>query len=245
MTNINSNSTRPVGTIDDELLTLLQGTEHHAMYAAMLSDLDRFETPMAIKTEEDYARAYSVKSALCSLSCHTVNNNLPQNDRVWLLESVWGKALKKYNDRHLLKDSDDVFVANYLLAKRYYTAIDRNALLALAKMRGFLRQINGSLVVVGLSKKVGDNTFTIDRHGRHHRNFIRTIGRQYFRLSMQDVILDESFFNDIPHVEDNFRETYLGDGKGLSKYPSIASDTYYRLCEILQKFATNAEQVAT
>jgi hypothetical protein len=225
----------------NDLIISMSGDKTPAAYSErmqlMIKNLDALEVPMKIKTEADYQVAYKIKGELCSLSCYTFNNNLPQDKRVWELESIWGKALTKFNNKLHLKSSEDIVLANYLLSNRRYKIIDHSKLVGYAKKRGFLRIVNGKIAVVGLVKKVRDNVTRLDRRGREYSLFVNTIGRQYFMIELfkDDVFQnDPSLLDGIPVIENGYYDSGFGFGKGSSKRPPIKKETLSVLMGILK-----------
>lgn len=194
-----------------------------------LKRLDALEDAPPIADEEQYRYARAVKSMLASLSCFTFNTKHPEDERVWRLESEWGRELACYNRRFLLKDHEARAIARYLLWSRYWPGIDHRGLFDDAKRRGLLRKLRRqgrgdldfALYVVGLEMKLGDNTFTVDRHGRHYRHYHRTCARQAFhvmqRLDLAGLESDATWFEDVPTLGEDWTETFLGDGKFVAR----------------------------
>ena len=196
-------------------------------YASMcdqiLANLHIFENDFKIENESDYEIAYIIKGYLCTASCYTFNNNHSENDRVWELENVYGKAMAKYNKRFLFKNPEAILIANYLLSSKYYVNIDNFEVISIAKKLNILRKSNGYLYVVGLSKKVGDNVFTVDCKGRGHRQYQNTIGRQAFPFSNQryEEFINNSFLNGIEELSKFCNKTDIGDYKNCCKTPPL------------------------
>lgn len=190
-----------------------------------LRHLDELERPPRIRNEEQYSGAREVKSLLASLSCFTFNTGHPENDRVWRLEALWGRALARYNQRYLIRDHETRAIARYLLWSRYWPGVDPRQVLDEAKRRAVLRKgkasglgtPNAHLYVVGLEMKVGDNTFTVDNYGRHYRHYHRTCARQAFHLGealdRAGIAAAASWFADVPELGAAWTETAIGDGK--------------------------------
>jgi hypothetical protein len=167
---------------------------------------------------------------LSHLSCFTFNNQHPEEDRVWKLESVWAKVLKQYNRRLLIKDEDTRLVARYLLWRRYFLGVDARAAFVLARQKGILyRSGEGrhsvGLYIVGLDRAVGDNVFTVDRRGREHRKYGRTIGRQALEV-LQPLPWsgDEAaaFVASLPELNGTYRPTSIGDYKHAARASAFA-----------------------
>jgi hypothetical protein len=194
-----------------------------------LQHLDALENPPRIADEKQYRYARAVKSMLASLSCFTFNTKHPEDDRVWRLESEWGRELARYNRRFLVKDHETRAIARYLLWPRYWPGVDHRQLFDEAKRRGLLRKrrpqgrgdLDFCLYVVGLEMKVGDNTFTVDRHGRHYRHYNRSCARQAFHMAKPlDLAGPEdeaTWLADVPALGENWTETSLGDGKFVAR----------------------------
>lgn len=208
-----------------------------------LDNLDDLEKAFKIQTEDDYVLANSIKGLLCSLSCTTFNTKHPDNDQVWRIESIYGSLMVGYNKKNLLKNRSDILVANYLIGKTTYVGINFNHVLNYAKERNFIRQSNGRLYVIGLLKKVGDNVFSIDRRGRQHRQYVDTIGRQYFAVPSCRYNPTKEFFDGIPMLDEKtYYEGFFADHKGGSKYPALCA--FQDLNNILKSFSSDRTKAA-
>lgn len=208
---------------------------------ALLTQLERFRTPLRIQDEDDYRRARAIKSALCSLSCYTFNNRLAENDEVWRLESAWAAELHRWNRRLLLKEPLDIAIANYLLWNyRLRGPIPTQSIYETAREREILRRWNDEPLVVGLEKKTGDNVFTVDRYERHYRQYGRTIGRQAFWLPSwhadAKALTDApAFVASLPELPEDYERVWVRDGKYCARPVRMHRRTLRMLA---QHFAT-------
>lgn len=197
--------------------------EYERRQQALLARLERVRVPFRIRDENGYRRARAIKSALCSLSCYTFNNQLAQDAEVWRLESEWGAELHRWNRRLLLKEPLDIAIGNYLLWNyRLRGQIPTPRVYETARERAILRRWNDEPVVVGLEKKAGDNMFTLDRFGRHHRQYARTIGRQAFWLpgwqaDSQTLCDTAAFVASLPELPEDYERVWVRDGKHCAR----------------------------
>lgn len=196
--------------------------EYRKRQQGLLEKIDLLTQPISIVDEASYAKARRIKSLLGSLFCYCLNTENPLSQKVGEAEDGWGRALSKYNDRLLIKDHETRCIARYLCWGRYYWHIDIKKVLDEAKDRNILRQGmnegtglgNGRLLVVGLKMQVGDNVFTVDYLGRHHRQYCHTIGRQAFHLNQSyEKSVDDAWLSDIPVIGDDYELTWVHDGK--------------------------------
>ena len=71
--------------------------------------------------------------------------------------------------------------ARYVIWSYIFRDVDHAKVLDHLKGSGLLRRdADGRVLVLGLSAKVGDNLFSVDRRGREHRRYVDTLGRQGF-----------------------------------------------------------------
>ena len=207
----------------------------------ILTCLEKFEFPNSIKTEESYRQAQAIKSLLSGLFCYAANTNNPEFERVADAENRWGRMMAQYNRRCLIKDPKTRSLARYLLWNSYFLTVNLRVALEEAKRQGILRrgrddqgQPQNTLLVVGLEMKVGDNVFTVDRRGREHRQYVKTIGRQAFSVSQKyREVVDETFMDSIPVVDETYRHTSIGDHKHGARPISLR---YSERDSILQRF---------
>lgn len=211
----------------------------------LLANLEKLENPKTLNSDKDYARARRIKSALCSLSCYAFNTDHPQSDRICSAEGQWAQVLGAYNRRFLIRDAEIKLLANYLLWNRRYTQLDEHALIAIAVDKGILLRRDGRIYVVGLEKRVGNNVFSVDRFKRHHRQYLRTIGRQAFCVTW-DCYLDAArpHLERIGELDDECEVTSLGDGKYVAKPPRMPRDCHRRLSTLIKQWREGADNAA-
>lgn len=214
-----------------EVLAHLSGSEEadkiNERYNSILRNFDKiFSQHPVIRSEEDYLACSQAKSTLCSLSCYTANTNHPDNDKVWDMEGVYGKAMEKYNRKILIKDKEAKIRARYLIWNYSYQAADQDAVLRDAAADGILVKkteagITTQLYVVGLCYKVGDNTFRVDSKGREHRRYVNTVGRQAILVNLSDVSSfvrnHPEIMDSIPELDDSYYTYSTGNGKNMIK----------------------------
>lgn len=222
---------------------------YHTTHHAWLARLDEFETPFPVTTEAEYRKADAVRRMLSGLSCYTFNTRHPLNDRVWALESTWAATLVKFNRRLLIKDPDARLVARYLLWSFVFRGPDPRAAFVLARQHGLLRKCSRTdgrgplLCVIGLDRAVGDNVFTVDRRGREHRRYGRTIGRQAFPVCRTLPWSDddaEIFLATIPELDDSYRVTHIGDHKHAARGSAFRREAQRKLLALLDAVAPEA-----
>ncbi|MEI8659345.1 hypothetical protein [Vibrio sp. Hal054] len=214
-------------------------------YATLLNHLDSFSQAPVIKSEQDYFTAQKAKKLLCALSVYTSNTKHPDNQRVWHLENVYGEAMEKYNRSILIKDKDTKLVARYLAWTRYFTTdVDHIKVLHTAADLGVLRKTVSKLddggerirlFVVGLKHKVGDNTFTPDRLGREHRNYVETIGRQAIPVTVPTEAFiaftqDKAALAKIETLHDSYYVTNVCDRKGCIRAIPFGNQARLDVC---------------
>lgn len=218
----------------------------------LLDHLDDLEQPSAPTCEEEYRHLHAIKSQLASLYCHTFNTEHPAFDRVCRLEDEYGKLLAAYNRRLLVKSRSHVLVARYLLWSRRFAVISKNAAFLVAREFDLLRKVRQDasapwrLVVIGLSRAVGDNVFTVDRHGRQHRQHRRTIGRQAFAIEQSHAFTPQQwdeFLDGIPELDPTYREVYVGDRKHAVRGSAFTREAKREVFDILN--SSWADQLKT
>jgi len=215
--------------------------EYHDKMKLLISHLEDFKNPGKIKNKTDLKRAWEIKSALCGLSCYVFNNNLSEDlgDKVSLYSNQWYNRIVAFNRTYLVKDSVSKALANYLLWNYYFSSLDPLRVLQIANKRGLLRRKGNEVFVVGIQKKVGDNVFTPDRMGREHRHYLDSCGLQMFSLSnvyLKAIKANEAFIEEVPVVDEelNYRETYVGDGKGCARYVKMTSTMRNYVLELVR-----------
>lgn len=240
----------------DEFLARLHGSadaaSYHATHQAWIARLDEFEAPFPIKNEADYTKADAVRRMLSGLACYTFNTKHTEDKRVWALESLWGAAVAKYNRRLLLRNKDAKLVARYLLWTYRFPHIDPRAAFILARRHGVLRVASRrdgtqpTLCVVGLERAVGDNVFTMDRFGRHHRRYGKTIGRQALTVVRPlpwEGADAEAFLESIPELDPSYHVTNIGDFKHAARGSSFSRAAMRCAHELLRAVPDGEMQV--
>lgn len=205
---------------------------------AAIGMLDKVEGAierMKIKSQEAFNHAYGIKKVLCSLSCYTFNNKLPENDRVWELEGKIAKKMAVWMKSQLAKSDDNLLIRYILWNKRYYGDNERRKKILDALIeKGYIftrpaGEYNAQEVVItGIYCKVGDNCFTEGRNGRHTRQFVDVCVPQCFKILWE---IDEEYLatKDIPMVEKEVSMTYMRDGKGCARRPKFNRKDAQRL----------------
>lgn len=191
----------------------------------ILANLDRLANPSLPADEAEYKRMYAIKCAVGSLWCSMINNDRPGADRLSALKNAYAELLAKYNRRFLVAGKAKL-IARYLLWRRSFSAVERHVAFLVARELGVLRKTRYDathpwvLVVVGLDRKEGDNVFTVDKHERHYRHYLRTIGRQAFIIDkphgLEGAELD-AFLETVPELDETFRTVSIRDGKYCSR----------------------------
>lgn len=199
--------------------------EYRARNELILANLDRLENPSMPADEVDYQRMYAIKEAVGSLWCALINSDRPGADRLSKLENAYAELLAKYNRRFLVTGTAKL-IARYLLWRKTFSAVDRHVAFLVAREFGVLRKTRydrsqpWTLVVVGLDRKEGNNVFTVDKHERHYRQYLRTIGRQAFVVEKDHCLKGadlHAFLETIPELDPTFRTVAIRDGKYCSR----------------------------
>lgn len=212
--------------------------EYETRQQWMLNNLTRLNSIVEatnIKDEMSFDYARSIKTALCSLSCYTFNTNHPLNDTVWDMEAVLGKKMHKYVMKGLAPKDDNLRIRYLLWNKRYHgDELQRKAFIdhLLAKGYVFIRPSSQyhsfAFVVRGIYCKVGDNTFSVDRNGREHRQYKDVCMTQYFSFTWdQDIAYLKTL--DVPMMEKSIETTGMYDGKNCARHPKITRADSHRL----------------
>lgn len=185
--------------------------------------LDEFRVVFSIIDEPTYALAKRIRSAVDGLAYAGFNDpRLTRfQDSAFACASRWFEALDAYNRSLDLKDGPAKTVARYLTWRKYFPQVDPRAAFVLAKRFGILRRTDPqhgpiNLLLVGLRRKLRDNTAKQDSLGRWRAVFVRTYGRQCFpvlhKLPWEGEAL-ERFASDIPLVDDSYHDVHFHDSK--------------------------------
>jgi hypothetical protein len=207
-------------------------------YVQNLTTIEKVIQEFAIKSDAEFQQAVELKEMLCSLSCYTTNNNLPENDKVWELESILAQKMSKWSKTKLAKPDDNLLIRYILWNKKYQgDTEDRKKIIDLLVEKGYIFRHSDeyhkdTIVVAGIECKVGDNTFTEDVNGRQHRQYLSVCVPQCFPLTW---IQDEEYLESKRLVikDRMFNITSMSDGKGCARYPKITKKDYRRLKQIL------------
>lgn len=209
--------------------------QYRAEMQATLDMLDKIELAVSrfkITDQKSFESAKTIKGKLCSLSCYTFNNNLPENDRIWKIEAMLGKKMYAWTRKNLASSEDNLLI-RYLLWNKRYSAdkkvrewiIDR---LIEKELIGFIvRDNKKDIVVRGIHCKVGDNIFT-----GNARQYVRTCGPQCFHLEW-DMDVEYVKTKELPELTSTLDLIYLQDGKGSARHPKITKQDLKRLMEII------------
>lgn len=205
-------------------MTGLNDLEYNEKLKRVLS----WPLPAPCENQADYDRCYERRDMLANFSYSSDKRAEAKRSEIDVLLGAYEKALVLYNRRFLLKDGIARLIAKYMAWTKYFTAIDSKVAFKEAKDHDVLRKTvdeNGviCLYVVGLNFDVGDNTFTVDRRGRQHRQRNKTIGRQAIYVSNKYPFENDElkqFVADIPTLDPTFKEAVVGSGKNA--IPGIA-----------------------
>lgn len=204
--------------------------------------LDKIEDTvkrMKIKSEADFKRAHDIKGLLCSLSCYTFNNKLPEDERVWAVEAVLGKKMSLWVKSQLAEPDDNLLIRYILWSKRYLADSEgRKKILDRLVEKGYIfirpagEYSQQEVVVTGIQCKVGDNMHTVDRNGREHRQFVNVCVPQCFEL--KDIDKEYLATKDLPILDKDLSMTDFRDGKGSARYPKFTRKDSARLFNLIQ-----------
>ena len=209
----------------------------------MLNNLNFLElTVKATKINDSasYALAMGIKGALCSLSCYTFNSKHPLNDKVWELEHILGQKMFKWVLKNLAPKDENLMI-RYLLWNKRYTddGVMRKKFIDHLIDKGYISYSPSDkygfegFVLTGIYCKVGDNVFTQDYHGRHHRQYVNVCAQQYFDFHWpQDLEYLKTIAESVPRLEEAQETTSLGDGKGAARHPKITRSDLNRIFKL-------------
>lgn len=215
--------------------------EYRARNELLLANLECLENPSMPADEAEYQRMYAIKEAVGSLWCALINNDRPGADRLSKLENAYAELLARYNRRFLVSGTAKL-IARYLLWRKTFSAVDRHVAFLVAREFGVLRKTRydrsepWTLVVVGLDRKEGNNVFTVDKHERHYRQFLRTIGRQAFVVEKDHCLKGadlHAFLETIPELDPTFRTVIIRDGKYCSRASSFSRKAIHEAFALL------------
>jgi len=226
-------------------LAAIEGFDRDAYKARNELILDHaglFADPGEITDEAQYHLAYRIKNLVGGLWCSLTMDH-PSSSMVADIENQYGKRLKLYNRRALIRDPRHRLVARYLLWNRRFQHLQERTAFLAAREYGLLRKTRHSddvpwvLVVVGLDRKEGNNIFTVDRHGRHYRQYVESIGRQAFQVLQSHGMNDNElriFLESIPELEETYRVVAVCDGKHCARASAFTRDAKVETFNLLQ-----------
>lgn len=137
------------------------------------------------------------------------------------------RRLIGYTNRQIIRDPKLSLLCRYALSDTYFTQCDHARLMSIINDAGYLMKRvtqEGAVrfYIRGLKAKVGDNTFSIDRRGRDHRQYLNVTVEQAFPVypSRTAYTLDSHpFIKSVPDFDtDKYYLTAFGDGKGLARH---------------------------
>ncbi|MBW7932458.1 MAG: hypothetical protein H3C62_02355 [Gemmatimonadaceae bacterium] len=223
-------------------------TAYRARQDAMLAALDRFRAVPRIRTEAERARAWTAKQLLGSLWCHLVNSQDRRAAEVAGLEHQWARALARWSGRLLARTPEARTIARYLCWHRHYCGFVPEHVVEVAAAYGVLRRFRREweprrlfVGVVGLYAKVGDNTFTLDWQGRHHRRYSDVCVPQVFGLhpyyeAFIQTPAGQAVAAALPPLEPDYVDesfTTHGDAKHAARVPALRRSERLRVRELL------------
>lgn len=183
--------------------------------------LPMLASPAVIESADQYETAETLRN-LCGDIWWAGDclNETPDMKQASATSSAIFKRMKAYNNKFLLKDPKKLLVARYLLWAYIFPDLPARTAFLAAREYGFLRRSahpgSDAVYVVGLSRKVGDNMFTVDSRGRQHRQYNETLGRMAFYVT-KDMGMSEgerrAFIASLPVLDEGYHDTSIGDRK--------------------------------
>lgn len=203
----------------------------------ILQSLDEFEESverLTIKNEADFKIAVVGKGVLCSLSCYTFNNKLPENDRVWKLEQTLAKKMERWTKSQLADSEDSVLIRYILWNKRYFNDTEwRKKILDRLLEKGYIFILPADneqkFVLTGIHYKVGDNTFTMDGYRRYHPVCMP----QCFEL-IWDMDYGYLRTKDVPIIQKEVSLTPMDGLKGSARCPRFTPQDRVKLGTLIK-----------
>lgn len=213
-------------------------------YSAALVAIEQEYPDKPIKTDADLASAKALQSYLTGLECTAYNSGFDSafKERLFNVKTRVQKRLISYTKRQLINDPKLSLLCRYALSDTYFTGCDHAKLMSIIHSAGHLMKAttkNGQVrfYIRGLKAKVGDNTFSIDRRGRDHRQYLNVTVPQAFPVypSGTTYTLDShAFIKSVPDFEtDKYYLTSFGDGKGLARHFPVK---WHEVQELLHEF---------
>jgi hypothetical protein len=206
-------------------------------YLANLDMFENFTKHLNIRTAKDFEGTIPFSSALNSLTCFTFNNKLPENDRVWAIESALGKKQVDYVKKSQAKGEHNLYV-RYLLKRKHLIGDTnfRKWMLNQLVEAGRVFRKDGRFYLTGIYCKIGDNTFRVDYRGGQHRQYNDCTRPQAYRIERPDDAaylgtLESWRILDLP---DYFIEQDFGDGKYAAREPKVTMEEYHKLNKLME-----------
>lgn len=196
---------------------------------AIINAIDNLYPDKPIKTIEEYRLGRAMQSYINGMWCRASNAHVgrPFQDMITNTLNRIQKRLISYTKRQQIKDKEIGLLARYACATQYYPAANIEVILKKLHEGGVLlkeAQHDGTLrfYVRGLRAKVGDNTFSIDRLGREHRQYVEVTVPQAFPVSLygqlQPMAGDDKWYQSVPEMNDrDYHVTGFGDRKGSAR----------------------------
>lgn len=207
--------------------------------------LDSLESPAPIKDEAQYETYRKLSSHLCSLEVMTFNQKHPLNDQVHRLEVSYNQQLYRWMIRtRLINEPRIKTLGKYLVMSRYFPRYNESihlesvAQTLLNEKRLF--QSKDRLVVAGFNYKLGDNTFSIDRQGREHRQYVRSAAPLALPVDFSKSKLLEDWRKEkmILGLPEEYRVAYVGSAKGCVRSPRFTQSDQEFMANFLQTIKT-------
>ncbi|MBT42577.1 MAG: hypothetical protein CMF12_08640 [Idiomarina sp.] len=235
-------------TFDEAINESSDATPHNdaeSMAMAVLEGIEKLYPNKPIKTAPEEAQAKALQSYLTGAYCTAWNRHYKDayKDKVQRLLEAIQKRLINYTKRQLIKDPETSLICRYLVASLYYPGCNQGKLLSIVNERGYLLKEthdNGgvSFFIRGLAAKVGDNTFSIDRRGREHRQYLTVTVPQAFPVYTNGetyTMSSHDFIKSVPELDSAYYHiTSFGDRKGCARHFPVQ---WHKVPDLLRKLS--------
>ena len=212
---------------------------------AVLDGIEKLYSDKPIKSAAEEKQAKALQSYLTSAYYTAWSRQLGNGykDRLQSLLEPLQKRLISYTKRQLIKDPEISLMCRYLVASSYYPGCNQGKLLSLVNDRGYLLKKthdNGavSFFIRGLAAKVGDNTFSIDRRGREHRQYLTVTVPQAFPVYTNGetyTMSSHDFIKSVPELDSAYYHiTSFGDRKGCARHFPVQ---WHKVPDLLRKLS--------
>lgn len=181
-----------------------------------LDKIKKIAEEIKVRTFEEYDKAMNLKKVIGSLFCYCFNNKKDLYNEVGNTEDIVGRKLFNFVKRKVSKNPDVKAVCRYLLSMRYYPSQNEEKIFNFLLEHDVLRREKDrdTILVVGLHGKVGDNVFTMDNRGRHHRQYVESCALQAIYISNSRFRkYAEEHIDLIPILDDRYTTVSARDGK--------------------------------